>query len=278
MTNLPIVPKPGTALVLEDIEVIEARVAQQVREIDDVQTLEEWRAQAAALEAYLRGKELNGPMLGAQRRVEARIGQLLGGCTQGTRADLTSPHAVKSISSTDRQRFRILARGLEHGLSEEDWRNSRTALVALIQQRYPMPRHVPTTVTKKGGMRKPLAERAKEVASLAAGGHRAAQIADRLEITEQQVRSVAKQAEIKLPDDAIGKRRKPDAARILRETINGIDAYVSGLSLLDGTELPALGAAEITELTQALARSINGLRKLRLRMEKSYAGTHAPAA
>jgi hypothetical protein len=31
----------------------------------------DWRDQAAALATYFRGKELQGPMLGAQRRVEA---------------------------------------------------------------------------------------------------------------------------------------------------------------------------------------------------------------
>ena len=34
--------------------------------------------QAAAMQTYLRGKELQRPMLGAQRRCEARMGQLIG--------------------------------------------------------------------------------------------------------------------------------------------------------------------------------------------------------
>lgn len=35
---------------------------------------------ARALETWLRGKDLAGPMLGAQRRIEARIGQSVGSC------------------------------------------------------------------------------------------------------------------------------------------------------------------------------------------------------
>lgn len=57
---------------------------------------------------------MNGPMLGAQRRVEARIGQLLGEAERGSHRSL--PCAVmKGIAPNDRSRFRILARGLEKG-------------------------------------------------------------------------------------------------------------------------------------------------------------------
>ncbi len=39
---------------------------------------EQWLKQAAALETYMRGKEMQRPMMGASRRIEGRIGQLLG--------------------------------------------------------------------------------------------------------------------------------------------------------------------------------------------------------
>ncbi|HYM46739.1 MAG TPA: hypothetical protein VES65_11350 [Solirubrobacteraceae bacterium] len=71
----------------------------------------------------LRGKQLNAPMLGAQRRVEARIGQLLGEAEKGR------PHGnvpcVGHLSRNDRNRFRILARGLERGLPDVEWRSAR---------------------------------------------------------------------------------------------------------------------------------------------------------
>jgi hypothetical protein len=46
--------------------------------------------------------------LGAQRRVEARIGQLLGETTQGAR---TSSSLMKSVSASERQRFRVPGTG-----------------------------------------------------------------------------------------------------------------------------------------------------------------------
>lgn len=53
------------------------------------------------------------PMLGAQRRVEARIGQLDPAPGQGTRTDLTSQHDEKLVALHDQDRadLRILARG-----------------------------------------------------------------------------------------------------------------------------------------------------------------------
>ena len=79
----------------------------------------------ARIETYLRGKKLHGPMLGAQRRVEARIGQLLGEAltpsekgSNGGRGHKAIPCVgqLSEIKPSDRQRFRVLARGLERGL------------------------------------------------------------------------------------------------------------------------------------------------------------------
>lgn len=277
MTTLPALPKTGAPISADQIARIEAHVAREISAIDDVETLQEWHAQAAALEAYLRGKELNGPMLGAQRRVEARIGQLLGEGQVGN-PSITQARVIETIPRQDRNRFRTLARGLERGLAEEEWRQPRDPLIRLIQEKYPMPRHVPTVVTTKGAVRKPVAQRAKEIATLAGSGHRAAQIAKKAGISEQQVRKIAQEKAIKLPDETIGRTRRIDAKRVLTETINGVDAYVSGLTMLEEVELPALSATEQRELTEALLRSINGLRKLRVRMEKTYARSQSSAA
>lgn len=277
MNQLPALPRAGTAITLPDVEQVEAQVAQSIATIDDLETLEEWQARAAALAQYLKGKELHGPMLGAQRRVEARIGQLLGSPKCGPKQ--SSLASEDSVPRMDRHRFRILARGLELGLSADDWRQSRRDLIALIQEKYPVARRQPEVVVQKDGIvKKARGERAKEIARLAADGHRAAQIAERINLDEERVRKIAKDEGIALPDVAIGRTKKLDAKRILEETITGVDAYVSGLSMLDEVELPALDRQQIADLMQGLSRSINGLRKLRTRMEKAYAGPHTSAA
>lgn len=266
--NLPTVPPKGTAISIQDLEDVEASVAKSVAEISDLETLQEWRAQAAALEAYLRGRDLAGPMLGAQRRVEARIGQLLGDAHEAQcRPGGALPSAVKGVSPQDRNRFRILARGLEHGLPDYEWRSARDPLIKIIQQRWPMPRKVTTTVTEAGQVRKPRDEREAEIAELALDGYKASQIAKKLNISESRVRGIARDAGIILPDKAIGKRARLDARRILIETVEGCDAYVSGLSLLSELPFPNLTKDEVNSLAQALMRSLNGLRKLRVKLE-----------
>jgi hypothetical protein len=275
--NLPSIPKPGAMISPDSIVAIEAEVSRALATIDDIDILQEWRSRAAALEAYLRGKDLNGPMLGAQRRVEARIGQLLGDAEVGN-PSITHARVIGEIPRQDRSRFRQLARALDVDLDECHWRQSRRALIDYLQEKYPMPRRIPTVVQVDGIVKKPRAERIKEITKRAEQGMRAEQISSEIGVRADYVRQVAKDEGIAIPDDVIGGTRRLNAKRILTETVNGVDAYVSGLSMLDGVDLPDLPSSERGDLMQALSRSINGLKKLRTKMEKFYAGHDASAA
>lgn len=135
MSNLPALPAVGTALSARQVAELERRVIEAIADVDDLSELAEWRAQAAALEAYLRGRELQRPMLGAARRIEGRIGQLLGERTSGGRGQ-KGPHA-DSIERQRREEFRLLGRALSGDcpLTEEEWRKSRRALVAVVRQK-----------------------------------------------------------------------------------------------------------------------------------------------
>jgi hypothetical protein len=134
-TNVIQIPAAGSPITVHDVVQIESTIARQVVTITDISALDEMRAKADALARYLAGKELHGPMLGAQRRIEARIGQLLG---EPNHAPGSLPREGNSISGTDRQRFRLLARGFEV-LTDEQWRQSRRALIALLQERFATP-------------------------------------------------------------------------------------------------------------------------------------------
>ena len=76
---------------------------------------------------------ISAPVSRTWRRVEARIGELLGETSQGARTDLTLGHDLKLIEGGDRQDFRLLARGFA-SLTDEEWRKSRRALVAHLRQ------------------------------------------------------------------------------------------------------------------------------------------------
>jgi N6-adenosine-specific RNA methylase IME4 len=137
--HLPIIPKRGQPVTAAALVAIEQQIAELIPIIDDFEWLEETRAQARALETYLRDKEMQAPMLGTQRRIEARLGQLLGDVTQGTRIDLT-PHRDEKLDAIDndqtRSDFRLLANALNGlRLDFEEWRKSRRALIKLIRYR-----------------------------------------------------------------------------------------------------------------------------------------------
>jgi N6-adenosine-specific RNA methylase IME4 len=134
-TLLPALPSRNGAVNAAQVLAIEARISTIVAELDDIEQLDEWCAQARALEAYLRSPELQRPMLGAQRRIEGRIGQLLGEPTPGV-----SNQGYNLVPSTDhRVDFRLLGRALDGEctppLVEEEWRKSRRALVSLVRFR-----------------------------------------------------------------------------------------------------------------------------------------------
>lgn len=137
MTALPALPAVGSALSAEQIAQLERRVIENVATVSDIDALTEWRAQASALEAYLRGREMQRPMMGASRRIEGRIGQLLGPAVRGRPAGGSNSHRDEINHSELREQFRLLGRALsgECPLTEEEWRKTRRALVAVVRNK-----------------------------------------------------------------------------------------------------------------------------------------------
>ncbi len=133
MTTL-IIPERGAPVTAEMLGAIEQKAAIEIASVESIEQLETWRRQAAALEHYLRDKELQRPMLGVQRRVEARIGQLLGNAKPGP----AQSSVVTEVSDKDaRSVFRILAHALDGrcALEPDEWRKSRRALVSLVRNK-----------------------------------------------------------------------------------------------------------------------------------------------
>jgi N6-adenosine-specific RNA methylase IME4 len=140
MTKALVIPDETVALSNRDYYEIEARVAAAVGSVSDIDVLNEARAQTRALATYLATRDgAQGPMLGAQRRMEARIGQLLGEVEPGQRTDLEPSGVTEgSIPRMDRHDFRLLAKaldGIEPPITEEEWRNSRRKLMGIIRER-----------------------------------------------------------------------------------------------------------------------------------------------
>lgn len=141
---LPAIPERGAAVAAEQLIAIERELIRVIPFIDEIPVLEEGRSRARALEGYLRDKDLQRPMLGAQRRIEARIGQLMPPPKPGERTDLQPPDHDPEVRRIERHNdgaeagdFRLLARALdgECELEPDEWRKSRRALVMLVRQR-----------------------------------------------------------------------------------------------------------------------------------------------
>jgi hypothetical protein len=139
MTKQLIIPKPGGPVDIATILNIEKNIADILPNINNYENLEELRKQAQALATYVRNKEMREPMLGAERRIEARIGQLLGEPKHGgdRRSDGFQDHhdeLEKIKHDQDRSDFRLLARAYEDDLLEwDEWRKARRSLINFIK-------------------------------------------------------------------------------------------------------------------------------------------------
>jgi ParB family chromosome partitioning protein len=140
--HLPALPKPSGLLSASEAMILEERVSFVLPQVTDIAEANDYLQQVAALETLVKGKEAQPFMRGAQRRLEGRVGQLLGPAAQGERTDLQlldhgREVAKALIGKDDATSFRLIARALddEIRLSGEEWRQSRRATVRLIRER-----------------------------------------------------------------------------------------------------------------------------------------------
>ena len=118
-------------------EAIEAQVAAIVHDVDDADALLEWLARASALASYLSTRKgAQGPMQGAQRRIEARVGELLGEAVPGRPKNPNHDEGLRRLADPIRADFRLLAHAYDDAkLTPEEWRHSRRGVIRLIRKR-----------------------------------------------------------------------------------------------------------------------------------------------
>lgn len=113
-------------------------------------------------------------------------------------------------------------------------------------------------------------DRASQIAELAASGHRATQIADRLGIGVEHVRNLARRHDITLPDAALGKTRSIDVHHVVATTVASLEAEAFALEVLDLGDLRSVvEPGEADEWVASLSKSLRTLTSLRNRLKEA---------
>jgi hypothetical protein len=152
------------------------------------------------------------------------------------------------------------------GQAQGDGDLSRANVVRKIRQRrvcQPAPDgEVPDPADRSAGA---AAHRRDLIAGFARGGMSSRQIGERLGIGGDRVRQVAREHGIELRADAVlGRARRPDPGRIVRQTAHALEGLAMGVELAD----PAgLDPAEAAEWAASMTRSIRALNKFLRQMK-----------
>lgn len=110
---------------------------------------------------------------------------------------------------------------------------------------------------------KPAATRAEEIRGLVVEGYNSGQIAERLGISKQRVRELARQHDIVLPD--AGRSRRVDPRRVIETTVTGLEGYVQGLESING-HMDGVTIDDATAWSGSLDKSLKALRGLKKRL------------
>jgi hypothetical protein len=156
----------------------------------------------------------------------------------------------------------------EHALGEAkaEGNLSRANVVRKIRQRRVCPPasagQVPDPADKSPGA---AARRRDLIGEFAAGGMSSRQIGERLRIGADRVRHLAREHGIEIRADAVlGRARRPDPGRIVRQTAHALEGLAMGVELAD----PAgLDPAEAAECAASMTRSIRALSRFLRQMK-----------
>lgn len=104
-------------------------------------------------------------------------------------------------------------------------------------------------------------DRAEIIQQMAAEGHHRDQVARHLGITREAVNNIARDYSIDFPADSVGRVRRADSARIVRETVNTLEGLLMALPLVDVDDLDPAEAGEWTASLDQSLRALNRFNK-----------------
>lgn len=113
----------------------------------------------------------------------------------------------------------------------------------------------------------PKEERARQIRELAADGNRAAQISEKIGIGEQQIRKIAREEGITLPDAAIGKVQNINAHSLIENTVHGLEGFALGLKMINGA-VRHVDSATATQWSESLKTSLIPIHRLQKQLRE----------
>lgn len=139
--------------------------------------------------------------------------------------------------------------------------------VTVRHKKPPVPRS-----DKNGKTYLPAEQRAKQIETLAAEGYHPQQIGQEIGVSEEHVRNMAHVHNIALPAQAaVGKSPglRIDPARVIRTTVEDVDALVCGLSVLTDEAISSIPTDQAHSWAESLRKNLTMLRRLVKQLEGS---------
>lgn len=120
-----------------------------------------------------------------------------------------------------------------------------------------------------GNSRDAVLARRERIRELAGNAWSSRQIAADLGMSEETVRGIAREIGVEIPADKILNRtRRHDPARIVSETITGLEGMCMGLELLNPDDFDQLDPHEVKGWSSSLAKSLRSLNQLKKELNR----------
>ena len=274
---------------------------QEALEHDEIEEIAEIKSQAEAVRVYTTQRQLgkDAQLAAAEivRRAERGIGLAIRrgqqngeiakrgdrggpgavGINRGNPNDRCDDHLVSPGSFFQHADERADAYAMTDGVSEADFEDalgearaegnlSRANVVRKIRQRRGQSSvpggQVPDAADSPA---EASAQRRELIGVLAAAGMSSRQIGEQVGIGDDRVRQVAREHGIAIRADAVlGRTRRPDSSRIVRETVHALEGLAMGVELADPVGLDPAEAAEwVASMTRSLRVLSRFLRQIK---------------
>jgi hypothetical protein len=262
VTDIVVANQPSSLEAVEDQCLM---VESWAESCDSIPQLRDASNKLAAISEYLAATSTagRGRVAEAQRRLEARIGQLLPN-EQGRRADRELLHRDEEVlSPQQRSAFRAMAADPETveaviAASTDDQPASRRQVIEAIKKKK-KESAVPAALDNS---REAVAARLAEAERLAANGCSSAQIAAQLGYTLRSFASFKARNGLTVPADAVvGNTRHLNYDRIVNETTTALEGLCIGLGLVGHPEEADLDPDQIAGWATSMNNSLRILNR-----------------